>query len=214
MAAIEKHQVVIVCGETGSGKTTQLPKIALYWAGAKCNAKPGQKASSLATPSPPNCRQQRGQAHCRRAEDAAGRGGGLPRCVSDTLSHDASVKLMTDGILLAETQTDPLLKPTTPSSWPLRASQRYSFSLYDDKRTSTAARQSPTSKSCARPWSSVILAHGVVARPGDSAVSFIDKALGCAIADGYQLRPNWARDDATHFEWSCPSCCTCAYWRF
>ena len=28
-AAIEAHQVVIVCGETGSGKTTQLPKIAL-----------------------------------------------------------------------------------------------------------------------------------------------------------------------------------------
>ena len=31
MDAIAAHQVVIVCGETGSGKTTQLPKIALPW---------------------------------------------------------------------------------------------------------------------------------------------------------------------------------------
>jgi HrpA-like RNA helicase len=51
MAAIEKHQVIIVCGETGSGKTTQLPKIALALGRGKCNAKPGKKASSLATPS-------------------------------------------------------------------------------------------------------------------------------------------------------------------
>ena len=43
MGAIEKHQVVIVCGETGSGKTTQLPKIALALGRGKCNAKPGQK---------------------------------------------------------------------------------------------------------------------------------------------------------------------------
>src|SRR5574343_1441347 len=41
MAAISQHQVVIVCGETGSGKTTQLPKIALALGRGKCNAKPG-----------------------------------------------------------------------------------------------------------------------------------------------------------------------------
>ena len=43
MAALAQHQVVIVCGETGSGKTTQLPKIALALGRGKCNAAPGQK---------------------------------------------------------------------------------------------------------------------------------------------------------------------------
>ncbi|MBP6719034.1 MAG: hypothetical protein KA173_09240, partial [Rhodoferax sp.] len=38
MAAMAKHQVIIVCGETGSGKTTQLPKIALAMGRGKCNA--------------------------------------------------------------------------------------------------------------------------------------------------------------------------------
>ena len=47
MEAIDKHQVVIVCGETGSGKTTQLPKIALALGRGKCNAKPGQKGQLI-----------------------------------------------------------------------------------------------------------------------------------------------------------------------
>src|SRR5690606_32513930 len=42
MAAIAAHQVVIVCGETGSGKTTQLPKIALALGRGKLNAEPGK----------------------------------------------------------------------------------------------------------------------------------------------------------------------------
>jgi ATP-dependent helicase HrpA len=37
MAAMRAHQVIIVCGETGSGKTTQLPKIALAMGRGKCN---------------------------------------------------------------------------------------------------------------------------------------------------------------------------------
>ena len=41
-AAIAAHQVVIVCGETGSGKTTQLPKIALAMGRGKLNAPPGR----------------------------------------------------------------------------------------------------------------------------------------------------------------------------
>src|SRR6218665_297330 len=41
MAALARHQVVIVCGATGSGKTTQLPKIALALGRGRCNAKPG-----------------------------------------------------------------------------------------------------------------------------------------------------------------------------
>jgi hypothetical protein len=55
-------------------------------------------------------RQQRGQAHRRGTEVAAGRGGGLQGALPGPLQPGASVKLMTDGILLAETQTDPLLK--------------------------------------------------------------------------------------------------------
>ena len=43
MAAMAAHQVIIVCGETGSGKTTQLPKIALALGRGKCNAPAGQK---------------------------------------------------------------------------------------------------------------------------------------------------------------------------
>ncbi|HWP12651.1 MAG TPA: hypothetical protein VNN06_12560, partial [Ramlibacter sp.] len=42
MAAIAANQVVIVCGETGSGKTTQLPKIALDMGRGKLNAAPGR----------------------------------------------------------------------------------------------------------------------------------------------------------------------------
>ena len=41
MAAMQAHQVIIVCGETGSGKTTQLPKIALALGRGKCNAPEG-----------------------------------------------------------------------------------------------------------------------------------------------------------------------------
>ena len=45
--AMADHQVIIVCGETGSGKTTQLPKIALALGRGKCNAKPGQKGQLI-----------------------------------------------------------------------------------------------------------------------------------------------------------------------
>ncbi|MFT4195906.1 hypothetical protein, partial [Ottowia sp.] len=43
MAALAAHQVVIVCGETGSGKTTQLPKIALAMGRGRINAKVGER---------------------------------------------------------------------------------------------------------------------------------------------------------------------------
>ena len=42
MAALDQHQVIIVCGETGSGKTTQLPKIALAMGRGKLNYPPGR----------------------------------------------------------------------------------------------------------------------------------------------------------------------------
>jgi ATP-dependent helicase HrpA len=45
MEAMRQHQVIIVCGETGSGKTTQLPKIALALGRGKCNARRARRAS-------------------------------------------------------------------------------------------------------------------------------------------------------------------------
>ena len=111
MAAIEAHQVVIVCGETGSGKTTQLPKIALALGRGKCNAKPGQKGQLIGHTQP---RRIAASSVAKRiAEELKTPLGdvvGFKVRFQDRLSRDASVKLMTDGILLAETQTDPLLK--------------------------------------------------------------------------------------------------------
>jgi ATP-dependent helicase HrpA len=45
MAAMAAHQVIIVCGETGSGKTTQLPKIALAMGRGKLNYPQGNAPS-------------------------------------------------------------------------------------------------------------------------------------------------------------------------
>lgn len=110
MAAIEAHQVVIVCGETGSGKTTQLPKIALALGRGKCNAPPGSKGRLIGHTQP---RRIAASSVAKRiAEELKtplGEVVGFKVRFQDRLSRDASVKLMTDGILLAETQTDPLL---------------------------------------------------------------------------------------------------------
>ncbi|MCE3262886.1 MAG: ATP-dependent helicase [Pseudoduganella sp.] len=101
--ALARHQVLIVSGETGSGKTTQLPKICLELGR-------GQKGLIGHT-------QPRRIAASSTAKRIAvelgsplGEHVGYKVRFNDTLSKGASVKLMTDGILLAETQTDPLLK--------------------------------------------------------------------------------------------------------
>ena len=109
-AAIAAHQVVIVCGETGSGKTTQLPKIALSMGRGKLNYGPGQRAKLIGHTQP---RRIAASSVAKRiAEELKTPLGdvvGFKVRFQDRLSRDASVKLMTDGILLAETQTDPLL---------------------------------------------------------------------------------------------------------
>jgi ATP-dependent helicase HrpA len=110
MAALAAHQVIIVCGETGSGKTTQLPKIALAMGRGKLNAPPGQ--GKLIGHTQPR-RIAASSVAKRIAEELKTTLGdvvGFKVRFQDRLSRDASVKLMTDGILLAETQTDPLLK--------------------------------------------------------------------------------------------------------
>ena len=109
-AAIGAHQVVIVCGETGSGKTTQLPKILLKMGRGKLNYPAGQRARLIGHTQP---RRIAASSVAKRiAEELKTPLGdvvGFKVRFQDRLSRDASVKLMTDGILLAETQTDPLL---------------------------------------------------------------------------------------------------------
>jgi len=110
MAALDQHQVIIVCGETGSGKTTQLPKIALAMGRGKLNYPPG-KGKLIGHTQP---RRIAASSVAKRiAEELKTTLGdvvGFKVRFQDRLSRDSSVKLMTDGILLAETQTDPLLK--------------------------------------------------------------------------------------------------------
>ncbi|MFN3983990.1 MAG: ATP-dependent RNA helicase HrpA [Rhodocyclaceae bacterium] len=100
--AISEHQVVIVCGETGSGKTTQLPKICLEL---------GRGAAGLIGHTQPRRLAARATATRIAAElgSELGHKVGFKIRFTDRTSGEANVKLMTDGILLAETQADPLL---------------------------------------------------------------------------------------------------------
>jgi ATP-dependent helicase HrpA len=109
MEAMAAHQVVIVCGETGSGKTTQLPKIALAMGRGKLNAPDGR--GKLIGHTQPR-RIAASSVAKRIAEELKtplGEVVGYKVRFQDRLARTASVKLMTDGILLAETQSDPLL---------------------------------------------------------------------------------------------------------
>src|SRR5947207_12881468 len=105
--AIAAHQVVIVSGETGSGKTTQLPKLALAMgrgrgaggAGLIGHTQPRRIAASSVA-----------KRIAQELNSPLGEVVGFKVRFQDRLSPGASVKLMTDGILLAETQSDPLLR--------------------------------------------------------------------------------------------------------
>jgi len=105
--AVQAHQVVIVCGETGSGKTTQLPKICLDLGRGL-----GRGGSGLIGHTQP--RRIAASSTARRIAQEIGtplgEHVGFKVRFHDQLTRGASVKLMTDGILLAETQTDPLLQ--------------------------------------------------------------------------------------------------------
>lgn len=100
--AIAANQVTIICGETGSGKTTQLPKICLEL---------GRGAAGLIGHTQPRRLAARSVAE-RIAEELGqniGQAVGYKVRFTDHTARDASIKLMTDGILLAETQTDRFL---------------------------------------------------------------------------------------------------------
>ena len=99
---IRKHQVVVIAGETGSGKTTQLPKL--------CLAAGRGEAGMIGCTQP---RRLAARSVARRvAEELAtplGEQVGFQVRFNDQVSDRTLVKFMTDGILLAETQGDPWL---------------------------------------------------------------------------------------------------------
>ena len=102
-ALIAAHQVIILCGETGSGKTTQLPQICLALSrgtrGMIAHTQPRRLAARSVA--------------ARIAEETGTRLGdliGVKVRFQDTTSKATRVKLLTDGMLLAELAGDPLLK--------------------------------------------------------------------------------------------------------
>jgi ATP-dependent helicase HrpA len=108
--ALREHPVIIVSGETGSGKTTQLPKIALELGRGLVNRERGGRG--LIGHTQPR-RIAAASVAKRIAEELGtplGEVVGYKVRFHDRLQPGASVKLMTDGILLAETQSDPELR--------------------------------------------------------------------------------------------------------
>jgi ATP-dependent helicase HrpA len=103
LAAIEAHQVLVLCGETGSGKTTQLPKLCLSL-GRGTRGKIGHTqprrlaARSVAA-------RIAGELHC-----APGSLAGYKVRFQDRVQDSSYIKVMTDGVLLAEIQSDPQLR--------------------------------------------------------------------------------------------------------
>jgi ATP-dependent helicase HrpA len=99
---IANNQVVIVCGETGSGKTTQLPKICLDL---------GIGARGLIGHTQPRRLAARSVATrlAQELKTQVGAGIGVKIRFQDRSGPESWVKLMTDGILLAESQSDPYL---------------------------------------------------------------------------------------------------------
>lgn len=106
-SAIRDHQVVIVSGETGSGKTTQLPKICMQL---------GRGVAGMIGHTQP--RRLAARSVADRIADELGQTVGRERGqvvgyqvrFTDEVGPTTLVKLMTDGILLAEIQSDPMLR--------------------------------------------------------------------------------------------------------
>ncbi|MFK5913675.1 MAG: ATP-dependent RNA helicase HrpA [Woeseiaceae bacterium] len=101
--AIENNQVIILCGETGSGKTTQLPKLCL---------KMGRGTFGMIGHTQPRRIAARSVAD-RIAEELNSELGshvGYKIRFADNINKHSYIKVMTDGILLAEIQNDPFLQ--------------------------------------------------------------------------------------------------------
>lgn len=101
--AIEENQVIILCGETGSGKTTQIPKLCLRL---------GRGTFGMIGHTQPRRIAARSVAN-RIAEELnteLGTSVGYKIRFADKLNEQSHIKVMTDGILLAEIQNDPFLQ--------------------------------------------------------------------------------------------------------
>ena len=101
--AIEQHKVVIVCGETGSGKTTQVPKICLQL---------GRGAAGMIACTQPRRIAARSVANRLATElgSELGNAVGYKVRFSDRVSQFSYIKVLTDGVLLAEIHGDPDLR--------------------------------------------------------------------------------------------------------
>ncbi len=101
--AIRDHQVLIVCGETGCGKSTQLPKI--------CLATDLTQNGRIGHTQPRRIAAQRlAERIAAELHESVGTHVGYKVRFNDQVSKKTVIKLMTDGILLAEIQRDPLLR--------------------------------------------------------------------------------------------------------
>ena len=101
--AIDEHPVVVVCGETGSGKSTQLPKLCLEL---------GRGIDGMIGHTQPRRIAARSLSSriAEELDQPLGKSVGYQVRFEDRTADDTLVKLMTDGILLAETQRDRLLQ--------------------------------------------------------------------------------------------------------
>lgn len=100
---IEQHQVLIIAGETGSGKTTQLPKICLELKRGIYGQIAHTQPRRLATRSV-------AERIAEELKTSLGEQVGYKVRFTDQVQADSYIKLMTDGILLAETQGDRFLE--------------------------------------------------------------------------------------------------------
>jgi len=100
--AISDHQIIVLCGETGSGKTTQLPKICLEL---------GRGVAGMIGHTQPRRIAARSVAMrlAQELQTNVGHAVGYKIRFADHVSPNTYIKLMTDGVLLAETQQDQYL---------------------------------------------------------------------------------------------------------
>ena len=142
LAALRDHQVVVVAGETGSGKTTQLPKLCLEL---------GRGVRGTIAHTQPRRLAARTVAERLAEELGVGLGEAVGYSVrfTDRTREDTLVRLMTDGLLLAEVRHDPLLRRYDTSS-STRPTSAASTSTSCSAACTGSSRGAPTSRSSSR----------------------------------------------------------------